>query len=81
MITSFLSLFYSYHCKARKQRKKQGEGVKGKQNRLQWNLNVTKSQGMRKLVDYIEVLLSRKPRYNKFGEKQPKCSLYQGIFN
>ena len=25
--------------------------------------------------------LYRKPRYNKFAKKQPKCSLYQGIVN
>ena len=29
----------------------------------------------------FESSLYRKPRYNEFVEKQPKCSLYRGIAN
>ena len=46
---------------------------------IQWNLDLTKGQGTGKLVRYIEGSLNRKPRYNEFAEKQPKCSLYRGI--
>ena len=45
------------------------------------NLDLTMCQGTGKLVRYIEGLLNRKPRYNEFVEKQPKCSLYRGIVN
>ncbi len=34
-----------------------------------------------KFVRYIEGSLYRKPQYNEFVEKQPKCSLYRGVVN
>ena len=36
-------------------------------------------KGLGKFVRYIEGLLYRKPRYNEFVEKPPKCLLYRGI--
>ena len=34
--------------------------------------------GLAKFVRYMEGLLFRKPRYDEFEGKRPKCSLYQG---
>ena len=43
---------------------------------IQWNLDLTKCQGTGEIGS-----LYRKPQYNEFVEKQPKCSLYRGIVN
>ena len=43
---------------------------------IQRNLDLTKCQGTGPIGS-----LYRKPRYNEFVGKQPKCSLYRGIVN
>ena len=39
------------------------------------------AKGPGKLLRYIEGSLYRKPRFNEFAEKKPKCSLCRGMVN
>ena len=48
---------------------------------VQWNLDLTKCQGTGEIGSLYRGFVRLKARYDKFVEKQPQCSLYQGIIN